>query len=131
MPKIQLKPCPFCGGKADMCKDNYNKYMVVCVCGVMLGVELENGDELVDGWRAKFDTFDEAVEAWNKRANKEEALEPVYEGDGYDDKGELIYDTAYCPICHYEYEVYYDYHDNYCRSCGQKLDWGETDNETD
>ncbi len=46
-----------------------------------------------------------------------------YEADGYDDNGELIYDTAYCPNCRNEYEVDYDYHDNYCRKCGQKLDW--------
>ncbi len=62
-------------------------------------------------------------------ADQEEALEPEYEADGYDDKGELDYDTAYCPICHYKYEVYYDYHDNFCRCCGQKLDWSRTNDE--
>ena len=46
-----------------------------------------------------------------------------YEGDGYDDDGNIIYDTAYCPKCGQEYEVYYDNHDNYCRNCGQALDW--------
>ena len=30
---------------------------------------------------------------------------PDYEGDGYDDNGELIYDTAYCPYCREDYEV--------------------------
>lgn len=47
----------------------------------------------------------------------------IYEGDSYDDEGDIIYDTAYCPICRLEYEVDYDDHDNYCRRCGQKLDW--------
>lgn len=57
--------------------------------------------------------------------------QPVeYEGDGYDDKGNFYYETAYCPNCRNEYEVDYDYHDNYCRKCGQKLDW-RVANETD
>lgn len=64
-------------------------------------------------------------------STKEKALKPEYEGDGYDDEGEIVYDTAYCPVCHHEYEVDYDDHDNYCRNCGQKLDWEENDNETD
>lgn len=55
-----------------------------------------------------------------------------YEGDSYDDDGNIIYDTAYCPKCGQEYEVDYDNHDNYCRNCGQALDWstdGGADNE--
>lgn len=45
------------------------------------------------------------------------------EADGYDDSGNLIYDTAYCPNCHKEFEVDYDEHCNYCPNCGQRLDW--------
>lgn len=67
MPEIKLKPCPFCGGKAEICKDNYNNYLVSCCCGVIMGVELEDGCELVDGWRATFNTMEEAIEAWNRR----------------------------------------------------------------
>lgn len=51
------------------------------------------------------------------------AMRVVYEADGYDDDGNLIYDTAYCPNCGQKYEVDYDDHDNYCRNCGQELDW--------
>lgn len=64
-----LKPCPFCGGKASICEDIYEKYMVICSCGIMLGIELEDGCELKDGWRARFDTICEATEAWNRRAD--------------------------------------------------------------
>lgn len=49
---------------------------------------------------------------------------PDYEGDGYGDNGELIYDTAYCPNCQHVFEVDYDKSD-YCPECGQKLDWSE------
>lgn len=48
-----------------------------------------------------------------------------YEGDGYDDKGELIYDTAICPTCERKFEVDYDEHSKYCPSCGQVLDWSD------
>ena len=51
------------------------------------------------------------------------AVQVEYEADGYDDEGNLIYDKAYCPCCRQEYEVDYDNHDNYCRNCGQKLNW--------
>jgi Lar family restriction alleviation protein len=36
----KLKPCPFCGGQADLCKDEWNpksnlKYFVICSsCGI-------------------------------------------------------------------------------------------------
>lgn len=49
---------------------------------------------------------------------------PDFEGDGYDDKGNLIYDRWYCPYCNKEYEVDYDNYD-YCPNCGQKIDWSE------
>lgn len=67
--KTELKPCPFCGEKADICKDNYDKYMVICSCGAMIGIQLEDGCDLVDGWRATFETTDKAIEAWNRRAH--------------------------------------------------------------
>lgn len=133
MPETKLKPCPFCGNEAIAFKDSYGKFGVKCDnCKLFIGIKLENGVELFDGWNAEFDTYKSAVNAWNKRiSDDKKALEPNYEGDGYDDNGEIIYDMAYCPICHHEYEVYYDNHDNYCRDCGQKLDWRRAENETD
>ena len=50
---------------------------------------------------------------------------PDYEGDGYDDKGNLIYDTWICPNCGCkDYEVDYDDFEH-CPNCGQALDWSE------
>ena len=46
---------------------------------------------------------------------------PFYEADGYDENGELIYDTWICPNCHHYYEVDYDDYD-YCPNCGQAID---------
>ena len=54
--------------------------------------------------------------------------QPDLEGDGYDDGGNLIYDTGYCPRCRCSYEV--DYHKpKYCENCGQALDWSVDDEE--
>ena len=47
---------------------------------------------------------------------------PDYEGDGYDENGNLIYDTWICPNCGKHYEVDYDEYD-FCPKCGQALNW--------
>lgn len=53
---------------------------------------------------------------------------PDYEGDGYDENGNLIYDTWICPNCGKHYEVDYDDY-KFCPECGQaidkSLDWGD------
>lgn len=65
----ELKRCPFCGGTATAFKDNYDKCGVFCNhCNAMVGVKLECGTELVDGWNAEFSTTEQSVAAWNKRA---------------------------------------------------------------
>lgn len=51
---------------------------------------------------------------------------PHYEGDGYDDSGNIIYDTWICPNCEDRYEVDYEIH-QYCPMCGQRIDWSEGD----
>ena len=51
-----------------------------------------------------------------------------YEGDGYGDDGELVYDIARCQICEhcFEYNIN-DWGSKYCPDCGQALDWGDND----
>ena len=48
-----------------------------------------------------------------------------YEGDGCDDAGNIIYDTAICPGCNKLFEVDYDDNAKYCPECGQRLKWEE------
>lgn len=51
-------------------------------------------------------------------------LEPEYEADGYDDAGNLAYDTAKCPVCHHEFEYgINDWGCDFCQGCGQALNW--------
>ena len=63
------------------------------------------------------------VEECREAAEKQTPKAPDYEGDGYDDKGELIYDTWICPSCAKKYEVDYDDY-KHCPECGQRLDIG-------
>lgn len=55
---------------------------------------------------------------------KQIAKKPTLEADGYDDSGNLIYDTWFCPNCETKYEVDYDDY-GHCPYCGQKIDWSE------
>lgn len=42
-------------------------------------------------------------------------------GDGYDDKGNMVYDMYACPNCGENYEIESDHYD-YCPKCGQHMD---------
>lgn len=69
-----LKPCPFCGGKATAYSDNFKKICVMCDnCGAMVGVSLECGTPLVNGWTAVFESKEKAFFAWNNRTVNAEA----------------------------------------------------------
>ena len=65
---IKVKPCPFCGKKVKVAKDNHDRVLIECEkCKLFLGIEVENGTELVEGWRAAFNSVAKATEAWNRR----------------------------------------------------------------
>lgn len=67
-----LKPCPFCGGKAVAFEDRYKKVVVICEnCSLYFGIKVENNVELMDGWLAVFNTIDDAVSFWNRRTENE------------------------------------------------------------
>lgn len=65
----KLKLCPFCGGKANVGVDDFNnKYLVMCgECGVMMGISLEIGVEIINGWTAEIESAELAIENWNRR----------------------------------------------------------------
>ena len=70
----KLKPYPFCGGKANVGLDDFNnKYLVMCgECGVMMGISLEIGVEIINGWTAEIESAELAIENWNRRAENAE-----------------------------------------------------------
>lgn len=63
------------------------------------------------------EVLDTAIKALLKQMPKK----PDMEGDGYDDNGELIFDTWICPSCGQRYEIDYDDYE-YCTNCGQHID---------
>lgn len=70
MSENNLKPCPFCGNRVLLARDNYGKYLIECKnCSLLFGIRVEDGTELVDGWRATINTIEEATKSWNRRAD--------------------------------------------------------------
>ena len=66
----ELKPYPFCGGKAYIAKDIHSKVIIGCEsCDLFFGIAIEDGIELYEGWHATFPDTETAAEAWNTRAN--------------------------------------------------------------
>ena len=61
-----------------------------------------------------------------KALEKQMPKKPDLGGDGYDENGELIYDTGYCPNCRHIFEVDYDA-TMCCPVCGQALDWSDAE----
>lgn len=61
-------------------------------------------------------TVEECREAMEKQKSKS----PAIEGDGYDEDGEMIYDTWICPSCGKDYEIDCDDYD-FCPNCGQRI----------
>ena len=53
---------------------------------------------------------------------KQKAKKPHCEYDGYLD-GHLVYDTWICPCCGKRYDVDEDGHYDFCKKCGQHIDW--------
>lgn len=60
-----LKPCPFCGGEAYICKENipYHPTLYAVDCG--------NDKCLVDPSTEFYEDKEEAIEAWNRRVKDE------------------------------------------------------------
>lgn len=80
-------------------------------------------EKLYNGiFKDKIEAFDVAISALEKQIPKKVELE----GDGYDENGNLIYDTGYCPNCRHIFEVDYDA-TKHCPECGQALDWSDTE----
>lgn len=68
----------------------------------------------------------ELVKKYESLKEKQTPKKPNLEGDGYDEQGNLIYDTWICPNCEKHYELDYDEYD-YCPNCGQKILWCNED----
>ncbi len=70
-----------------------------------------------------------ALEMAKQALEKQIPKKPDIYGDGYDNNGNLIYDTYDCPNCHTSYEIECEKYD-YCPCCGQALNWSEENEKT-
>lgn len=114
----QLKPCPFCGGEANIYQMHFWGTTYTCECSDC-GIETK-----------PMDTEAEAIEAWNRRT--ETASDTLMRVLAYD---------ATCGVCDKRKErtAKVDWMDGdpycdcgqelrngfvYCPGCGAKLEWG-------
>lgn len=65
---MELKPCPFCGGKAHIDREE-----IFCDCGAKMPMPFYEYGLVAED---RFPTYDEArveaIEAWNRRVGEEE-----------------------------------------------------------
>ncbi len=70
MPETKLKPCPFCGGEAMIIKRKSNAAGSKFVYRVQCCADEEDGCSCIPKtWN--YYTKEEAIEAWNRRAENE------------------------------------------------------------
>ena len=72
----------------------------------------------------KATTKERDTDIMQELVDKATLKKPNIWGDGYDDKGQLIYDMYDCPNCDKTYELDYEKYD-YCPKCGQAIDWSD------
>ena len=142
-----LKPCPFCGGRAEFSKNSNSSsggergwaFGIRCKkCGIetakrsyVLKVNLGSDGEI----RVTEDERGLAAAAWNGRDGESNdypavVAVPAVHGrwvgtaDGYAD-GELVYDMWECSECGYDADGADEKPSwNYCPNCGAKMDGG-------
>ncbi len=112
----KLKPCPFCGGKAELDP----KYHVV-------GCALEYGscDVIPQTWGCETD--EEAIEAWNRRNWEQKTGKWIRRFETIEDENGIEYNPhCKCSECGTEYEPYFTRVVKYCYRCGARME-GEQD----
>ena len=120
----ELKPCPFCGGKAEIYNDGFGgDWAVRCACGAEVSGYIETEAEAVAAWNTRAErTCDEcqlgAVPATDENMAKrgwvrERKCRPIPTEDGFacEKCGE------WWPWKHY----YPDGKPRYCPNCGAKV----------
>lgn len=113
----ELKPCPFCGGEAEIIEADYGMYKtgyaVYCrKCCLKLGVTGRLGETYE--WSPVFDTEAEAIAAWSTRAERTCKCVAEYAKSPIDGKTIVLHR---CSACHELMRPFM----NYCPNCGAKV----------
>ena len=104
MSEIRLKPCPFCGGQAEVVRvtDKYPNYVVNC-----------RKCRISTAWYAD---VKQLSEFWNKRASEKHGKWTPKYIRPYED----CIDILTCSECGADYDV--SEVSNYCPNCGAKME---------
>ena len=124
MQDVKLKPCPFCGGEAELVctTDNHHAPYVRCKYGVYLKPKCTAN---MYPWRYK--TAEEAIEAWNNRAEKTAKwvyAKYDYEQHKYIPDENLKKGTLVCSACleeAYRDSDGFNVEFSYCPNCGAEM----------
>lgn len=134
MQGIELKPCPFCGGEAEVRERHF--CLDVGVKIKCTNCNIQTFGTLIDHPRFTPDGLDESTrytreqaieieaEKWNRRV-EQKAKKPIKES---------LADYG-CPTCgaYINFDGLngnIEHAPKYCSECGQRIDWGE-DNDTE
>ena len=123
----KLKPCPFCGGtNVKMYSENDpSLHGFIHICEV-------DGDGMVKIESRLFQTEEQAIEAWNRRAatEKETPKKPVKSTKARSGMGYDFYDWL-CPTCgrFLAFECDANRIKKHHCMCGQAIDWTEEKKE--
>lgn len=113
----ELKPCPFCGGEAYLEEFEPHKHFFVELPeypgGAMITCKKCEGRLSFSGKDAK----EKVIKAWNTRVYPRDVQEAVRKETPKKPYYTRSYECAECLN-------YVDISDEYCVTCGQKLDWG-------
>ena len=104
-----LKPCPFCGEEARLTysTDNHRKPYVTCDTPKCPGCNT---------YQWHYHTEAEAIEAWNRRAERTAMVwKPA--------KGRPVYESGICSCGSVLTVLQRDF--VYCPHCGSKLEWSK------
>ena len=104
----ELKPCPFCGGEAQIVSKPYEpKFCVGCDDDTCLGFSGL-------GWL--YDSGQEAAAAWNRRAERTCRIEEECDEEETD-LGTVEVLTYWCSVCFGQMSP----DGNYCPNCGARV----------
>lgn len=118
---VELKACPFCGGKAQIMHTknvDATKWFVTClVCGVETPRIARNAAEAYRAWNRRTD--EQKHDAGNRKQSEGEwETIPDY-------SNALITYRHICRVCGCFYKDIRPYGHKYCHECGAKMKGGE------
>ena len=116
----ELKPCPFCGGKAELLEDVLDAHVYCTECYA----RTTDTEKFVKDWKR------EVRGTWNTRVYPPEVQKAIERDKPRNPVRPKGYSNIECPTCGAHLKQYYEPEEAnvpFCYHCGQRLDWGRDD----